>query len=101
MIDEASELPDWAKLNPAAEPAPAPRVVAKESRMRRFVLDRQIDKTGTSGTSVVAEGVEFSNGRVSMHWLSQLDTTTLYDNIRVVETLHGHDGATSVRWIDT
>lgn len=73
---------------------------ANQSLTRRFVLDRKEDATGTSGVGVVAEGVEFSNGQCAVHWLSQLETVFVYSNVRVVERLHGHDGRTSIRWID-
>lgn len=73
---------------------------AAQSLMRCFVLDRKEDATGTSGTGVVAEGVEFSNGQCAVHWLSQLETVTVYANSKVVERLHGHDGRTSVRNLD-
>lgn len=66
--------------------------------MRSFVLDRSEDATGTSGTGIVAEGVEFSNGQCAVHWLSQLETVTVYANVKVVERLHGHDGRTKVRF---
>ena len=82
------------------ELVPTEQPTAKQSTMRRFVLVRNEDATGTSGTGVVAEGVEFSNGRVSLHWLSQLDVVSVYDNVIVVEKLHGHDGRTSIQWID-
>lgn len=67
--------------------------------MRRFLLVREEDVSGTSGLGVVAEGVEFSNGRVAVHWLSQLDSYEVADNIRVVDKLHGNtvhfrDGST-------
>lgn len=73
---------------------------AKETTMRRFVLDRAKDETGTSGTGIVAEGVEFSNGQVVIHWLSQLEAINVYANSTVLQKLHGHDGNTTVRWID-
>lgn len=73
---------------------------AKLSQMRRFVLNRKEDETGTSGTGVVAEGIQFSNGQVSLHWLSQHAVVSTCDNMTVVETLHGHDGKTEVVWID-
>lgn len=75
--------------------------VAKQSRMRRFVLDRSHDNTGTSGTGIVAEGVQFSSGRVVIHWLSPLGAVNVYDNAVVLETLHGHGGNTIVRWLDS
>lgn len=82
------------------EKIPTELPTAKQSAMRRFTLVRNEDATGTSGVGVVAEGVEFSNGRVSLHWLSQLDVISVYDNVLVVEKLHGHDGRTSIVWTD-
>lgn len=71
-----------------------------KSDMRRFVLKRNKDISGNSGTGVVAEGVLFSSGWVSMTWLSHLNTVTVYHSMEVVRRLHGHDGATEVLWID-
>ena len=73
---------------------------AKVSKMRRFVLDRDDDLTGTSGTGIVAEGVQFSNGSVVIHWLSQLEAVHVYANALVLETLHRHVGGTKVVWVD-
>lgn len=73
---------------------------AKLSTARRFVLERADDFTGTSGTGTVAEGVEFSNGQVALHWLSQLETVAIYASILVVDKLHGHDGRTKIVWVD-
>lgn len=73
---------------------------AKQSTMRRFVLQRNKDDTGTSGTGVVAEGVEFSNGQVTIHWISQLESVNVYANTKVLTALHGHDGNTMIQWID-
>ena len=72
----------------------------KDTTMRRFVLDRAEDATGTSGTGVVAEGLQFSNGQVVIHWLSQLEAINVYANAVVLERLHGHFGRTVVRWLD-
>lgn len=74
--------------------------VAKQSRMRRFVLERSEDLTGTSGTGVVAEGVVFSNGHVAYSWISPLATVTTCLSVDVVERLHGHEGRTTVRFLD-
>jgi len=72
----------------------------KQSFARRFVLVRAVDKTGTSGTGVVAEGVRFSNGKAAMHWLSHFGTVTVFDSMDCVEQLHGHGGDTKVVWRD-
>jgi hypothetical protein len=82
-----------------AEKVPSELPTAKQSSMRSFVLVRKDDATGTSGVGVVAEGVEFSNGRVALHWLSQMDVVGMYDNVTVVEKLHGHDGRTTLEWL--
>lgn len=74
--------------------------IAKQSRARRFVLDRSEDETGTSGTGIVAEGVCFSNGKVALHWLSHLGAVNVYDSMSVTETLHGHGGLTKIVWLD-
>ncbi len=73
---------------------------AKGVHAKRFVLDRTEDETGTSGTGIVAEGIQFSNGQVVIHWLSQLEAINVYANTTVLEGIHGHDGRTTVRWLD-
>lgn len=88
------------KRKAKVEKVPTELPTAKQSNMRRFVLERSEDATGTSGTGIVAEGIEFSNGRCVIHWMSQLDSVNVYDNAKVLETLHGHDGRTEVRWLD-
>jgi hypothetical protein len=74
--------------------------VKDQSTARRFVLIRDEDVSGNSGTGVVAEGVEFSNGQVCMHWLTQMESVTIYGNVKVLEALHGHEGRTRVEWVD-
>jgi hypothetical protein len=73
----------------------------KRHRMRRFYLERTEDETGTSGTGVVAEGCEMSNGHVFLTWLSHQGTWAHYDNVKVIGALHGHAGKTKVVWIDS
>lgn len=90
--------------------------VSRQSRMRRFVLERSEDLTGTSGTGIVAEGVVFSNGHVAYTWLdpastgmsepfrramvSLTATVTTCQSIDVVERLHGHEGRARVRFLE-
>jgi len=69
--------------------------------LRKFVLVRHHDHTGVSGTGIVAEGVEFTNGRVCMIWLTrQAHSVVIHENIAEVETIHGHNGATTIQWLD-
>ncbi len=72
-----------------------------ETRMRRFKVLRTADLSGVSGTGLVAEGCEMSNGRVFMQWLTPYQSVSLFDNIKALEAVHGHEGATSIHWIDT
>ena len=71
--------------------------------MRRFYLQRNEDESGVSGVGVVAEGVEFQNGRVAMQWLKPSMTgssTSIFDNINCVVLIHGHNGKTKIIWLD-
>lgn len=64
--------------------------------MQCFWLNRLEDETGISGTGTVAEGVIFSDGRVSMRWLTSTASTVFYDNIADVTKIHGHGGKTQI-----
>lgn len=66
--------------------------------MRTFVLERDTDITGISGVGRIAEGVEFSDGRVTMRWMTDTATTVDFDHIGHVEHIHGHAGATRIVW---
>ena len=77
----------------------------------RFLLVRDVDVTGISGTGVVAEGVEYSDGTVVLRWLEAgvpevhkargvRPTTVVHESVAAVEALHGHGGATHVEWVD-
>ena len=71
---------------------------AKQSTSRLFTLVRTEDISGTSGTGVVAEGVEFSDGTCVLHWLSQLHSIEICANMHVVAAIHGHEGRTMVMY---
>lgn len=72
----------------------------QKSFARRFILERNKDVTGTSGTGTVAEGVMFSGGKVALHWFSHYGAVNVYDSIEVVRVLHGHSGSTQIVWLD-
>lgn len=69
--------------------------------MRRFILVRDIDVSGVSGTGVVIWGVEWPDGQVSYRWRSDAPTSVTADNIATVEAVHGHNGATRLVWLDS
>ncbi|WP_119071627.1 hypothetical protein [Aggregatilinea lenta] len=68
--------------------------------MRNFILQRDVDVSGISGTGAVAEGVEFSNGRVVVAWQGAIPSVVVWDNIDQVEKIHGHNGSTKIVWVD-
>ena len=68
--------------------------------MRRFIFQRNQDVSGTSGTGIVAEGVQFTDGTVAVRWRSMLASHVIYPNVHTAEHIHGHGGATRLKWID-
>lgn len=69
--------------------------------MRRFNLVRNEDETGVSGTGIVAQGVQFDNGRCAMAWMTSVSSIAVYDSIEDLVKIHGHNGKTVIGWIDT
>lgn len=68
---------------------------------RRFELHRDTDVSGISGAGAVVEGIEFTDGTVSLRWLSSFRSTAVYEGgIKDVVSIHGHNGATRVVWLD-
>lgn len=70
------------------------------SRARRFLLRRNEDMSGVSGTGVVAEGIEFTDGTTVLRWLTHYSSTNIYDTIKSLDGIHGHEGRTIIEWID-
>lgn len=68
--------------------------------MRRFELHRDVDATGVSGTGVVAEGVESTNGYCALTWRTLNTSVAFYPNADTLVAIHGHNGQTRLVWID-
>ena len=68
----------------------------KREVMKVFYLNRTEDESGVSGTGRVAQGFVFDNGKVSVTWLSDHPSVTVYDNIGEVHAIHGHGGKTEI-----
>lgn len=68
--------------------------------MRAFQLVRETDVTGVSGTGIVAEGVEFTDGTVALRWVGKNPTSVVFHDhgIKSVEAIHGHDGLTRIEF---
>jgi len=68
--------------------------------MRRFYLLRDYDPSGVSGTGVVAEGVEFSDGMAVMRWRRAPYGLNVYHCMDALIAVHGHGGASHIRFVD-
>jgi len=61
---------------------------------------RDQDVSGFSGTGVVAEGVEFGDGRVVMRWVTRdVHSIVLHASIDELLKVHGHNGASHIEWM--
>lgn len=70
---------------------------------RTFQLQRDTDVTGVSGTGVIAEGCQFSNGTVVLVWKPQPEraassSVAVWPELDSMLGIHGHDGKTRVVW---
>jgi hypothetical protein len=65
---------------------------------RCFELHRSKDITGVSGTGVVADGVQWPDGTVTIRWRGEYASLVHWQSIEHVVRIHGHDGATEVIW---
>ena len=70
------------------------------ARLRVFKLIRDEDKSGISGTGIVAQGVQFPTGKCVMEWLVAGKSMSIYDSVEVLVEIHGHEGKTRVEWVD-
>ena len=69
------------------------------SPLPTFVLRRDEDLSGVSGTGVVAQGVEFTDGTVALRWMGSLRSTVIYASLEDLIAIHGHGGRTRVVWL--
>jgi len=65
---------------------------------RPFVLARDADPTGTSGTGIVADGVLWPDNTVSIRWRGQRPSTVFWDSLADAMAVHGHEGSTRLVW---
>ncbi|MBM0235942.1 hypothetical protein JNW88_00370 [Micromonospora sp. ATA32] len=67
---------------------------------RRFELHRDHDVSGVSGTGVVADGVRWPDGSVSIRWRGERPSIVFWHSLADAEQVHGHGGATRFMWLD-
>lgn len=68
--------------------------------VRRFLLVRERDLTGVSGTGIVAEGARFHNGLCVLQWRREPYSVGIFQSLSELIAVHGHEGATQVQFID-
>lgn len=86
---------DWRGLDPRLWP------LAEHGRYpRRFVLWRDVDRSGVSGTGAVATGVQWPTGHCVMEWTGPPYGHNWYPSMHDVVMLQGHGGDSTVIWID-
>lgn len=68
--------------------------------MRAFYLRRLKDESGVSGTGIVAEGIELTNGQCVLHWLTIYSSIAVYPSLKELTNIHSHDGKTVVEFYE-
>lgn len=67
---------------------------------RRFQLQRHLDISGVSGVGVVAHGIQWADGAVTIRWLGPSPSTVIWESVDAAMRVHGHGGATELLWVD-
>jgi hypothetical protein len=66
---------------------------------KRFYLYRSEDVSGISGTGVVADGVLWGDGAVTIRWRGERPSTVNWNCIDDAEAVSGHGGKTMFVWL--
>lgn len=72
----------------------------KENKLKTFQLYRKHDISGVSGTGLIAEGCEFTFGRVCVCWLGSQKSIVLWDSIEDLKKVNCHNGSTVIKYLD-
>lgn len=67
---------------------------------RLFALVRDVDVNGVSGEGVVADGVRWPDGTVSVRWRGDDPSIVFWNSVAAVERRSGHGGLTRIVWVD-
>lgn len=86
---------DWRAIDPRLWPS-----LEHRRAPRRFGLWRERDRSGVSGTGLVAVGVQFPSGECYLDWLRAPGGQERRRCLADVEAIHGHQGDTIVLWYD-
>lgn len=67
---------------------------------RLFVLQRDEDISGVSGTGIVADGVVWPNDMVTVCWRGECASVAVWQRLDDAIAIHGHNGATKFVFSD-
>lgn len=69
---------------------------------RTFDLVRYVDVSDVSGTGIIAQGTQFRDGQTVVQWCvpNMPRTVQVWDSLDDVLRIHGHNGATVVKFHD-
>lgn len=56
--------------------------------MKTFTLRRSHDETGVSGTGVVLEGVQFTDGHIAVRWRGEITSTSFWESLNKFLEIH-------------
>ncbi|WP_155054545.1 hypothetical protein [Streptomyces blattellae] len=59
---------------------------------RPFVLRRDRDLSGVSGTGIIADGILFPDGQAAIHWRGKWALTTPHPSMESITDIHDHGG---------
>lgn len=72
---------------------------------RAFYVVRHRDisgeNTGVTRTGYVAQGTQFDDGSCAVRWGGKTPCTQVWGSISDFLVVHGHDGETSIEWVDS
>lgn len=67
---------------------------------RRFQLHRSTDVTNVSGTGIVADGIQWPDGTISIRWRGDRPSVVFWQRAEDALHVHGHAGSTQIMWLD-
>lgn len=72
----------------------------KQATLRRFILLRVEDVSGSSGTGVVAHGVQWKRDGKEQVIPSFADSFKVFSDLDTMMLIHAHEGRTRFHWQD-
>lgn len=90
-------LPPDASSSPAG---PGPDKTGGQPGPASFQMIRHRDVTGVSGTGLIGEGTQFRDGTTVFRWYGEHPSTSVWPSVDELVAVHGHQGATELRWLD-